>query len=443
MNNNLPDPVVFAGPNEAILFYNRPDGIYDGYELHIWNNGQCDAYTDEQMEGIAWTSGVVIEGYDPNYGAYYVVDLKDGVTVEDVELVLGEMCNVVKNTYGDDQGGFIAGQVYKYSGFVSAEGTVGDAPEENETAAKIKQGELAIVTFWKSFEQHEKSHADRVFKEKFDALVEFCDGSLIAQLGSPDMRLPIQYALTYPERCPFPAPRLDLTRDIQLDLEPPDEERFPALPLGKEVARRGGTARRRPRGRHGGHRRRSRLRAPGPASGAAAGAERFDRRLAAALGKFYPQLVAPEVAEGVHPREHVDLDRAHPLGGELRQAVAPAGLVAGVGARPAPEHEVDVGLGGGDAALEIEGPSVGDRRNRGVGQVDHAGGAARGRGGRSAGKVSPQRKAGVGEVDCTVDQARQHQTVAEVDPWRCRGCGRIYWKGSHFEKLQALIEAVL
>ena len=106
---------------------------------------------------------------------FNVVDLKDGVTVEDVELVLGEMCNVVKNTYGDDKGGFIAGQVYKYSGFVSAEGTVGDAPEDNETAAKIKQGELAIVTFWKSFEQHEKSHADKIFNEKFSALVEFCD----------------------------------------------------------------------------------------------------------------------------------------------------------------------------------------------------------------------------------------------------------------------------
>ena len=106
---------------------------------------------------------------------FNVVDLKDGVKVEDVELVLGEMCNVVKNTYGDDKGGFIAGQVYKYSGFVSAEGTVGEAPQDNETAAKIKQGELAIVTFWKSFEQHERSHADKIFNEKFSALVEFCD----------------------------------------------------------------------------------------------------------------------------------------------------------------------------------------------------------------------------------------------------------------------------
>jgi len=106
---------------------------------------------------------------------FNVVDLKQGVSVEDVELVLGEMCNVVKNTYGDEEGGFIAGQVYKYSGFVSAEGTVGDAPQDNQAVAKIKQGELAIVTFWKSFDQHEKSHADRIFNEKFAKLVEFCD----------------------------------------------------------------------------------------------------------------------------------------------------------------------------------------------------------------------------------------------------------------------------
>lgn len=106
---------------------------------------------------------------------FNVVDLKDGVTVTDVELALGEMCNVVKNTYGDDRGGFIAGQVYKYSGFVSEEGSVGEAPEGTKVAAKIKQGELAIVTFWKSFEQHEKSHADSVFKEKFSALANFCD----------------------------------------------------------------------------------------------------------------------------------------------------------------------------------------------------------------------------------------------------------------------------
>ena len=106
---------------------------------------------------------------------FNVVDLKDGVKIEDVELVLGEMCNVVKNTYGDDKGGFIGGQVYKYSGFISDEGSVGAAPDSNQIAQKIKQGEIAIVTFWKSFDQLEKSHADKLFKEKFSRLAEFCD----------------------------------------------------------------------------------------------------------------------------------------------------------------------------------------------------------------------------------------------------------------------------
>ena len=98
------------------------------------------------------------------------VNLKDGVTVEDVELALGEMCNVVKNKYGNEDGGFIAGQVYENSGFVSEEGSF-----ENQAQAVAERGEICIVTYWSSFEQHEASHADATFKEKFSALLEFCD----------------------------------------------------------------------------------------------------------------------------------------------------------------------------------------------------------------------------------------------------------------------------
>ena len=73
------------------------------------------------------------------------------------------------------------------------------------------------------------------------AMVEFVDGSSIAQLSPPDMKLPIQYALTYPERLDGTSPRLDFDQSFALDFEPPDRERFPALDLGYEVARRGGT----------------------------------------------------------------------------------------------------------------------------------------------------------------------------------------------------------
>lgn len=96
---------------------------------------------------------------------YNVVKLKDGVSVEDVELALGEMCNVVKNTYGDDKGGFIGGQVYRFGGFVSDEGSLASKQQTED--------HIAIVTYWQSFEQHEKSHADKAFKEKFDALTDF------------------------------------------------------------------------------------------------------------------------------------------------------------------------------------------------------------------------------------------------------------------------------
>ena len=74
------------------------------------------------------------------------------------------------------------------------------------------------------------------------SLVEFCDGSVIAQLSPPDMRLPIQYALTYPDRLESPAQRLDLHHLGQLNFEEPDFERFPALRLGFDVAQKGGTA---------------------------------------------------------------------------------------------------------------------------------------------------------------------------------------------------------
>ena len=74
------------------------------------------------------------------------------------------------------------------------------------------------------------------------SLVEFNDGAVMAQLGSPDMRLPIQLALTYPERRESPVERLDLTKCPPLTFCPPDEEKFPCLVLAKACAKRGGTA---------------------------------------------------------------------------------------------------------------------------------------------------------------------------------------------------------
>ena len=100
---------------------------------------------------------------------FNTVKLKPGVKMEDVELAIGEMCNVVKNTYGGDKGGFVGGQVFKFSGFASDEGSLG--------GVGTADAHLAIVTYWRSFEEHERSHADEVFKDRFSALGALCSES--------------------------------------------------------------------------------------------------------------------------------------------------------------------------------------------------------------------------------------------------------------------------
>ena len=74
------------------------------------------------------------------------------------------------------------------------------------------------------------------------SLVEYCDNAMLAQMGAPDMRLPIQYALTYPKRVPGPSTPLDLWNCGPLTFGAPDLEAFPCLALALEAARTGGTA---------------------------------------------------------------------------------------------------------------------------------------------------------------------------------------------------------
>lgn len=97
---------------------------------------------------------------------FNTVKLKPGVNFDQVELAVGEMCMVVKETYGGEKGGFIAGQVFKFTGFVSNEGSFADS--------KVADEHYAIVTYWHSFEDHEKSHADDIFQQKLQALLELC-----------------------------------------------------------------------------------------------------------------------------------------------------------------------------------------------------------------------------------------------------------------------------
>ncbi len=73
------------------------------------------------------------------------------------------------------------------------------------------------------------------------SLVEFCDGSVIAQMGDPDMRLPIQYALSWPERYPYAFDQLDLVKYGSLTFEAPDLEAFPSLKIAIDCGKAGGT----------------------------------------------------------------------------------------------------------------------------------------------------------------------------------------------------------
>jgi hypothetical protein len=100
---------------------------------------------------------------------FNIIKLKPGVAIEDVEIAMGEMCNVVKGSYGGDKGGFIAGQVLKFSGFISDEGSI--------SRSRHADHDVAIVTYWRSFQEHERSHADEAFHAKFSALAEMCTDS--------------------------------------------------------------------------------------------------------------------------------------------------------------------------------------------------------------------------------------------------------------------------
>jgi 1-deoxy-D-xylulose-5-phosphate reductoisomerase len=74
------------------------------------------------------------------------------------------------------------------------------------------------------------------------SMVEYIDGSVLAQLGSPDMRVPIAHALAWPERMATPADRLDLASIGKLEFEEPDLQRFPALQLARQALEQGGAA---------------------------------------------------------------------------------------------------------------------------------------------------------------------------------------------------------
>jgi 1-deoxy-D-xylulose-5-phosphate reductoisomerase len=111
-----------------------------------------------------------------------------------------------------------------------------------DSATLLNKGLETIEAQWLFGMPFEKIEVVMHRESIVHSLVEFADGSVKAQLGPPDMRLPIQYALSYPERLPLPSlPRLDLKQIGELHFEKVDLKRFPCLALALEAGQRGGT----------------------------------------------------------------------------------------------------------------------------------------------------------------------------------------------------------
>jgi 1-deoxy-D-xylulose-5-phosphate reductoisomerase len=111
-----------------------------------------------------------------------------------------------------------------------------------DSATLVNKGLEVIEAHWLFSMPYDRIHVLIHPQSIIHSMVEFIDGSIKAQLSHPDMRLPIQYALSYPERFASPQlPKVDWSQVKSLDFELPDYERFPSLRLAIEAGKRGGT----------------------------------------------------------------------------------------------------------------------------------------------------------------------------------------------------------
>lgn len=131
-----------------------------------------------------------------------------------------------------------------------ARATVAEAVAHPNWSMGVRISVDSATMFNKALEMIEAWHLFRVAPQRIEvlvhpqsvvhALVGFADGSLLAHLGPPDMRVAIGYALAWPERPALPVERLDFTRLGRLEFEAPDPERFPAIPLARQAMAAGG-----------------------------------------------------------------------------------------------------------------------------------------------------------------------------------------------------------
>ena len=111
-----------------------------------------------------------------------------------------------------------------------------------DSATMMNKGLELIEAMWLYDLPQEKIEIVVHRESIIHSLIEFVDGAVLAQLGVPDMRLPIQYALTYPARVPCKVPRLSLAEVGKMTFYPPDDKAFPAMNLSRQAASRKGNA---------------------------------------------------------------------------------------------------------------------------------------------------------------------------------------------------------
>jgi len=187
------------------------------------------------MMKLVEESGATLLPVDSEHNAIWQVfdfDRRDAVT----RLILTASGGPFRTLSREEMAGMTAGQAIKHPVW--------------SMGAKISIDSATLMN--KALEVIEAAFLFRMPEEKIDvvvhpqsvihSMVEYADGSVLAQLGTPDMRTPIGYTLAWPERMATPAARLDLAAIGKLTFEQPDPVKFPALRLGREAMKLGGTA---------------------------------------------------------------------------------------------------------------------------------------------------------------------------------------------------------
>jgi 1-deoxy-D-xylulose-5-phosphate reductoisomerase len=230
---SLPDVVVVNGIVGAAGLAPSVAALRAGNRLALANK-----------ESLVAGGGVVIDARDAGGGELVPVDSEHSAIWQ---VLVGEDVDRVRRIVLTASGGPFRG--------LSREELAGVTPQQALAHPTWSMGPRITVDsatlMNKAFEVIEAHHLFGVTYDAIDvvvhpqsivhSMVEFVDGAVTAELGIPDMRVPIQYALTYPARRPAPVPPLDLSATV-LSFEPPDGAVFRCLELGYEAGRRGGSA---------------------------------------------------------------------------------------------------------------------------------------------------------------------------------------------------------